>query len=71
MLEVLDIKEWTLCIFNLTRRTFTDLIVRAGIESYMKIIPHLVNAIEIWNRNSDDDQDDSIELRLVLGYNIP
>ncbi|CAA2933616.1 Peptidyl-prolyl cis-trans isomerase PASTICCINO1 [Olea europaea subsp. europaea] len=45
MLDILDIKEHTMSIFNSTRRTYPDLCVRVGVEPFVRVIPHLMRAI--------------------------
>ncbi|CAA3012764.1 sentrin-specific protease 1-like [Olea europaea subsp. europaea] len=42
-----------------------------GIEPYVRVIPHLMGAIGLWNKDPDNDKGDSMELRIVLGYDVP
>ncbi|CAA3006794.1 sentrin-specific protease 1-like [Olea europaea subsp. europaea] len=61
MLVVLVIKERTMSIFNSA----------AGVEPFVRVIPHLMRAIGLWTNDPDNDEGDSMELRIVLGYDVP
>ncbi|CAA3001252.1 sentrin-specific protease 1-like [Olea europaea subsp. europaea] len=71
MLAILDIKERTMSIFNSTRWTYLNLRVHAGVEPFLRVIPHLMRVIGLWTKDPDNDEGDSMELRIVLGYDVP
>ncbi|CAA3029912.1 sentrin-specific protease 1-like [Olea europaea subsp. europaea] len=70
ILAVLDIKEHMMCIFNSARRTYPNLRVRAQVEPFVRIILHLKRMIGLWTKDPDN-HDDSMELKIVLGYDVP
>ncbi|CAA3001427.1 Hypothetical predicted protein [Olea europaea subsp. europaea] len=53
------------------RWTYIDLRVRAGVEPFVRVIPHLMRAIGLWNKDLDNHEGDSMELKIVLGYDVP
>ncbi|CAA3027031.1 sentrin-specific protease 1-like [Olea europaea subsp. europaea] len=71
MLAILDIKERMMSIFNSARWTYPDLRVHAGVEPFVRVIPHLMRVIGLWTKDPDNDEGDSMELRIVLGYDVP
>ncbi|CAA3020886.1 Peptidyl-prolyl cis-trans isomerase PASTICCINO1 [Olea europaea subsp. europaea] len=66
MLALLDINERTMSVFNSARRTYPDLRVRADVELFFRVIPHLMRAIGLWNKDLDNDEGDSMELKSCL-----
>ncbi|CAA2987287.1 sentrin-specific protease 1-like [Olea europaea subsp. europaea] len=71
MLVVLAIKKCTTSIFNSARWTYPDLHVHASLEPFVRVIPHLMRAIGLWNKDPDNHEGDSMKLKIVLGYNVP
>ncbi|CAA2961943.1 Ulp1 protease family, C-terminal catalytic domain containing [Olea europaea subsp. europaea] len=58
-------------IFNLARQTYQDICVHAGVEPFVKVSPHLMRTIGLWTNDPNNDEGDSMELRIVLGYDVP
>lgn len=63
MLAVLDVKKQLLLVFNSSRKTYNDIKVLAGIEPFVKIIPHLMKAVGIWK--------ELVDLEVKLDFSLP
>lgn len=71
MLAVLDIKKRLFIVMNSARKTYNDHKVRLGIEPFVKILPHLMYRIGIWEKESGTQRDDHMELQVMLDFSLP
>ncbi|CAA3029561.1 sentrin-specific protease 1-like [Olea europaea subsp. europaea] len=58
-------------IFNSARQTYPNLRVRADVEAFVRVIPHLMRVIGLWTKDLDNHEGDSMELKIVLDYDVP
>ncbi|CAA2982106.1 sentrin-specific protease 1-like [Olea europaea subsp. europaea] len=70
MLAVLDIKKQTLLVLNSARKTYNDIKILIGIDPFVKMIPHLMDRIGIWRKDSNPSANDSKELKVVLNFSV-
>ncbi|CAA3016949.1 Hypothetical predicted protein [Olea europaea subsp. europaea] len=64
-------KSHTLTVFNSAGKTYCDWKVLEGIEQYVKILPALMNALEILKKDPDYHEPDCKELKVHIDSTLP
>ncbi|CAA2960955.1 Hypothetical predicted protein, partial [Olea europaea subsp. europaea] len=71
MFGLLQFKSHALSEFNSVGKSYSDWKVLQGIEAYLKILPTLMNALEISKKDHDYHQPDCIELKVIIDDTLP
>ncbi|CAA3004170.1 Hypothetical predicted protein, partial [Olea europaea subsp. europaea] len=67
----LDIKNHKMYVYNSNYKTYCEKMVFVGVDPFVRVIPHLLFALGIWNRTSVDPGKDPIVMRVLLVDDTP
>ncbi|CAA3033474.1 sentrin-specific protease 1-like [Olea europaea subsp. europaea] len=71
MLSLLQFRSHTLTVFNSAGKSYCDWKVLQGIEPYVKVLPALMNTMEISKKDFDYHEPEAKELKVIIDNTLP
>ncbi|CAA3001154.1 Hypothetical predicted protein [Olea europaea subsp. europaea] len=71
MLGLLQFRSHTLTVFNSTGKSYRDWKVLQGVESYVKVLPTLMNTLGISKKDPDYHEPEAKELKVIINDTLP